>query len=110
MSLFPFTALIKTSIAAQKLMLRELAEIKEVVNETCRRITAITCQKGLSLDLPVSLPLSSEADFQTLCTWLDADKARTSDLVRIVPLLSLLSHRFCLNELHLSTFRQNNYL
>lgn len=74
----------KTSLATQKVMLREIAQIKCVVNENSRRLASITSERGVSLDLPVTLPVSTEEDLAFFVSWLRDDKERVMDLVSYV--------------------------
>lgn len=49
----------------------ELSHIRETIDETLRKVAAITVQRGLELALPIRLPCQSVDDVSTLSTWLE---------------------------------------
>lgn len=52
----------------------QMGKIYELANETNRRVSAITVSRGVKLDLPITLPISSDQDFQTLEGWLEFEE------------------------------------
>ena len=62
--------------------LKLLVNLTEIVESLERRLAAITTHRGVDIEVPVTLPVSSLDDFNTLDEWLQ-ESENLSNLVRI---------------------------
>ena len=60
--------------------MRILTKLVDITETLDRRVAAITTQRGLSLEMPVNLPVSSQEEFSVLEAWLQ-DTNNQSNLV-----------------------------
>ena len=70
-----------------------MTRLVEIAETTDRRIAAITAQRGISVEMPVSLPVSSFEDFSSLESWL-VQEDNYSNLVRNIILHCLFYQYF----------------
>lgn len=67
----------------QLTMLSELASIREYVQNSDRRLNSLTTQKGITINIPVEIPLKSMANYDVMNNWLE-NQSNLDNLVSLV--------------------------
>ena len=70
-------------ISNQRNVLTALTRLTEYAETMDRRLAAITAQRGVTVEVPVSLPMSSIEDFNSLAQWLIENKENHANMVNI---------------------------
>lgn len=62
-----------SSSAFERQVVRQLANIMTVVENMDRRLSTICVQRGINIDLPVTLPMANKEHLESLEDWLHDD-------------------------------------